>query len=452
MKAESSSIAAALRAVLLRRYDSTLKLLNLSHLKADSELVNLGLFSTPDREAKFFPVLLTVCDGMFTTQEQKIEAIASVTLAGNALTSIGPVASLVQTFPALKNLDLSDNRLRSLSTLTGWRSKFPQLDHLVLSGNPLEIEEPSYKDEILKFFPTLQILNSLQVRKTKTSIPVSEPSFNDEGNIAETFIKHFFSAYDSDRSALIDCYYDAATTFSLSINTQAPKGIEVAEKATFSWDAYIRQSRNLHKLTHLPARMRRVYNGAENIRECWLSLPSTRHPNVLSEQQKWCIECEPAPGVPDLTGQSLGGVGGLFVTIHGEFSEVNVSTGQSTCLRSFDRTFLLGPGTGASGVRVVCETLVLRRYAGSAAWKSVCSPPVQYRVQLPPGFGAPAPEKTEEQVQHEILAVELCARTNMTLEYSGMCLEQSGWSLERAEMAFQLAKVRALSPFRGSPY
>ena len=443
-------VAETFKAVLIRRYNSSLKLLDLSHLKADPELVNLGLFSTLAREAKLFPVLMTVCDGMFTTQEQKVETISSISLAGNALTSIASVIALADTFPALKNLDLSDNRLRNLNALAGWRSKFRQLEHLVLSGNPLDTEESVYKDAILQWYPSLRMLNTLQVKsaedvvvssETKTSIFVSAPHFEDENRIAETFIKNFFQAYDSDRSSIIECYYDANTTFSLSVNTRAPKGSATFDQAKSSWEAYIRRSRNLDKITHLSARTARVYNGAESIRECWLSLPSTRHPNLLTEPQKWCIECQSAPGVPDPTGQSPGGVGGMIITIHGEFSEVDVSTEQSTCVRSFDRTFILGPSTRPNGVRVVCETLVLRRYGGSEAWKVTCPPQVQYQVQLPPGFGAPAPGKTEEQVKHEMLAVELSTRTNMTLEYSGMCLEQSGWSFEHAEMAFQQAKV-----------
>lgn len=445
-----TSVAAALRAVLVRRYNANLKLLDLSRLKEDVELVNLGLFTTAEREGKFFPVLMTVCDSMFTTPEQKVEAISSVTLAGNALNSITSVIALAQTFPALKNLDLSNNQIQKLSALLGWRWKFRELDHLVLLGNPLEVEEPSYKDDILAWYPTLRMLNSSQVRsaeevaafsKNKTPIPVLAPRFDDEAAIAETFVKQFFPAYDSNRSGLVDCYYDSTSTFSLSVNTQALKDSMTAEHPHPTWDAYLRRSRNLDKLTQLPARLSRVYQGAENIRRFWLSLPSTQHPGILADPQKWCIECEPAHGLPDQTGQSLSGVGGLFVTIHGEFSEVNVSTGQSNCMRSFDRTFMLGPGNGSSGVRVVCETLVLRRYGGSEAWKPVCPPPVRYPVQLPPGFGAPAPEKTEEQVQHEMLAMELSTRTNMTLEYSGMCLTQSGWSLDHAEAAFQQAKV-----------
>lgn len=455
----ASSISTMLKAVLSRRYNQELKLLDLSHLGTDPELVNIGMFSTSSRESKFFPALMKVCDGIFTTAQQKKEAVVSVSLAGNNLTSIASVTTLAQTFPALINLDLSNNQLHSLSALEGWRWKFRQLDHLILSGNPLEAEVPSFKDDILKWYPTLRLLDHIPVRssdevKAATTvtlpIPVLGPSFRDEANIGETFVKRFFVGYDSDRSALANGYYDAHSTFSLNINASAPRAILATDQKSPSWDNYIKRSRNLTKVTHLPARTSRIHTGMDSIQQCWLTLPSTRHPDLLTESEKWCIECNSIPGLPDLSGQSLGGVGGLIVTVHGEFSEVDVSTGQTANKRSFDRTFILGAGHGFGGVRVLCDTFVLRAWGGSEAWKpegaKILAPasslqPAEYSIPFPEGFGVSGPGKTDEQVQKEILAVGLSKRTGMTLEYSGMCLEQSGWGIEAAIVAFEKVKV-----------
>lgn len=453
------TISTMLKAVLSRRYSQELKLLDLSHLGTDPELVNIGMFSTNSRESKFFPALMKVCESIFTTSQQKKEAIVSVSLADNNLTSIASVTTLAQTFPALINLDLSNNQLHNLSALEGWRWKFRHLDHLILSGNPLEAEVPSFKDDILKWYPTLRLLNHIPVRSSDEveaattatlPIPVLGPSFRDEANIGETFIKRFFPTYDSNRTALANGYYDAQSTFSLSINASAPRANQATDQKPPSWDNYIKRSRNLTKVTHLPARISRICTGTDSIQQCWLSLPSTRHPDLLTEPEKWCIECNSIPGLPDLSGQSLGGVGGLIVTVHGEFSEVDVSTGQTANKRSFDRTFVLGAGNGFGGVRVLCDTLVLRAWGGSEAWKpeavKLLAPtsslqPTEYSIPLPEGFGVSGLGKTNEQVQKEVLAAELSRRTGMTLEYSGMCLEQSGWGIEAAVVAFEKVKV-----------
>ena len=451
-----------LKSVLSRRYNVDNKLLDLSHLSNDPELVRLGMFNTTSTESKFFPALMKVCDSIFTSAREKEEAIISVSLANNALSDIRPVTTLSQTFPTLKNLDLSNNQLKDLSILEGWRWKFRKLEQLVVTGNPIEINEPQYKTDILRWYPTLLVLNNEQVRTEqdvkaaatdKLPLPILGPSFRDEASIAENFVKKFFPAYDSDRSALARGFYDTQSTFSLSINMSAPRGHESNKIAP--WDQYIRRSRNLTKLSNPNAQMSRLQTGIESIRSCFITLPATRHPELLAEPHKWCIECHTIPGLPDPSGQSASGVGGLIVTVHGEFSEIDVSTAQPTTTRSFDRTFVLGPGGGPSGIRIASDIMVLRAYGGYDAWtpeeaeaieqqQAVQQPqlrPQQNPISVPDGFGNPGPGKSEEQVQKEALAVELSKVTGMTLEYSGMCLEQSAWNLQDAAVTFEQAKV-----------
>ncbi len=400
---------------------------------------------------------MKICDSIFTTAHAKEEAIVSISLANNALTTIASVTTLSQTFPGLKNLDLSNNKMKNLTALEAWRWKFRKLDQLILTGNPIETEVPTYKDEIMKWYPTLTTLNTIQIRSLeaveaavngKLPIPILGPSFRDEAAITETFVKQFFPAYDRDRTALVNGYYDSQSTFSVSINLAVPHSAENAHQKLPGWEAYVRKSRNLTKITHPPSRMSRLYSGIESIRDGFTTLPITRHPDIMAEPQKWCVECHTIPGLPDPTGQSSSGVGGLMVMVHGEFAEVDVSTGQSTVVRSFDRTFVLGPGGGIGGIRVACDTLVLRPYGGYDAWRpegedsaSVPTAQAQAQINVPAGFALSGPGKTEEQVQKEVLAVELSNRTGMTLEFSGLCLEQCGWNLEGAAVSFEQAKV-----------
>ena len=462
---ETPSTIEVLKAVLSRRYNMGAKLLDLSLIGSDPDLVNMGMFSSTSRESKFFPALMKICDGLFTSQEEKEEAVVSVSLANNGLSDISAVTTLSQTFPAIKNLDLSNNLISDLKALQGWRWKFRKLGHLIISGNPIESNEFSFKEELLKWYPALTTLNNTQIRSIdevhaseseKHPLPILGPRFADESSIGENFLKQFFLGYDSDRSALVQGFYDFQSTFSLSINTSAPRAPEEANvQSAGNWEQYIKRSRNLAKITHLSARMSRMCVGTLAIRDCFTTLPATRHPDLVAEPQKWCIECHTIPGLPEQAAQSNGGVGGLIVTVHGEFAEVSASINKSTTKRSFDRTFILGPGGGIGGIRVVCDTLVLRAYGGYGAWRPTDKlsqqPPFtvtpsrsanQPQISVPKGFGIPGPGKTEEQVQKEILAVELSNATRMTLEYSGMCLAQSNWSLEGARVAFEQAKVR----------
>ena len=452
---ETEDTIQTLKHFLFRRYNAEMKFLDLSALSKDSALLNLGMFETRSRESKFFPALMKVCDDQFPDAKSKEEAITSVSLADNALTSVLSVTTLAQTFPALKNLDLSSNQFKRLNALGGWRWKFRKLDHLILSGNPIEAELPTYQQDILRWYPLLTKFNNRQVRspeeveavlKCKLPIPVHPASFQDEASISENFVKAFFPSYDSDRASLVKQFYDQESTFSLSVNNKALPAPESAGQKLPRWDSYLRNSRNLVRITQLPAKMNRLHKGTDSISKVFTTLPPTAHPDLMAEPQKWCIECHTVPGLADLTGQSKSGVGGMMIIVHGEFTEVNAHTRQGTIKRSFDRTFVLGAG-GPTGVRVVSDLLVLRCYRGSEEWQPDeevlrgIRASHQIQVETPAGFALPEIGKSDEQVMKERLVLEMTQSTGLTLASSYECLELVGWSPEGAMNAFLGAQV-----------
>jgi len=467
----SSSAAdtkAKLSAILAKRYFQDAKLLNLSALGTDPDLMAMGMFNTTSTESKFFPALMKIWEMNFTNSVTKREAVKSVSLADNQLANISVVTTLAQTFPDLENLDLSRNNFKDAQALIAWRWKFRNLEFLDLTGNPFSAD-PSFKDTMLKWYPKLRILNNTEVRtaeelaaQKKTPIPVQPPYFQDQSQIAENFVRAFFAGYDTNRSDLLNSVYDHNSTFSLNVNATAPRA---QQTETAGWDPYIKKSRNLLKINHLPARMSRAYQGVEKIRELWNSLPATRHPDIAAHPEEWLIECHPMPGLPDPTGQSATGVGGLLIQVHGKFEEI--STGKVE-LRSFDRTFIVGPGSGAGGIRVNSDILCLRAYGGHEAW-AVETPPVPHAVPpvppvpqvpgvqppsqpvappaTPAGYGIPAPGKPDAQVQQEQMVIQMSAKTNMTLQYSEMALSGNGWNVEAALKNFEELKVSLMNTF-----
>ena len=459
--AESQSTIESLKGVLGRRYHAEAKLLDLSRLGSDPELVKMGMFNSTARESKFFPALMKVCDGLFNSSKEKEDAVVSVSLADNALPNITVVSTLSQTFPAIRNLDLSDNQLLTLKNIEGWRWKFRNLDQLLLLNNPIVSDESNLTRELLKWYPNLTKLNNVEVRSqdaiktiksSQLALPTLPPSFGDEGTVATDFLRQFFPLFDADRSALVKAFYDSQSAFSYSVNTIAPRQKEeISNEKMARWDQQIKRSRNLAKITSTPARRDRLHVGQERINECFKEMPASKHPNMSSESSKWCIECNALPGLPDITGQNLTGVGGLLIVVHGEFVENNAGRTPNT-IRSFDRTFILGAGAGLGGVRVVCDTLVLRAYGGSDAWtqdvdqsgnqrNASTEVHANHQIPVPAGFATSGPGKTDEQVQKEALALKLSHETGMTVEYSALCLEPSGWNLESARTAFKQAKV-----------
>lgn len=444
--AGKESTVAMLRGALERRYNPELKLLDLSALGQDPDLKASAIFDSRSTTSKFFPALMKVLDQQFKTAKEKHEAIQSVTLANNDLPNISAVTTLSQTLPQLRNLDLSNNKFEKLAAIDTWRKRFYHLDHLVLSGNPLEQAEPDYAKEIISWYPKLRLLNTVQVRSdeeaakgaqvTDLPFPIRTPNFQDEGQIAENFLRSFFAGFDTDRGALANHYYDDRSDFSLAINVSAPRDPSNADSAPSDWANWIKHSRNLKKITQPPAQLRRHFRGAQAVQDCWATLPATRHPDLAAEAKKWLIECQSIPGVPDPTGQSPVGCDGFMITVHGEFDEP-----EHQAKRSFDRTFIIGPG-GPSGVRVVNELLTVRAYGGAQAFEPDQNNALDNQhPQLLPDPAVPTaltPEVAEQMV------LELQKQTNMTVGYAKDCLEQVQWDFERSLAAF--AAVRANLP------
>lgn len=441
MSEEAKATQEKIRGILSTRYDVDLKLLNLSALGQDPGLLEMGMFGAQNRISKMFPVLMVVCDKLFTSAQQKRDAIVSVTLTDNELDSISNVTMLAQTFPDIQNLDLSRNKFSEIRQLEGWRWKFRKLHNLRLLENPID-SSPTYKTDLLKWYPQLQILNDIQVRSpaeieaaaqakkaAKVSpIPIAGPDFRDVNGIGENFVRQFFPLYDSDRGSLASSLYDADSVHSISVNVSAPRSEDQA-KTTHSWSAYIRQSRNLLKITTPAARQSRTFKGVEAIKGLWIDLPPTRHPNLSTETSKYLVDCHPTSGLPDPTGQNLRGVDGMVLMIHGQFDEAPPNSSE-IITRSFSRTFILGPGApGGPTIRVVSDIMVLRAYSplASAATEEGAEPN--------------APGQMDENVQKQQILEELMKRTNMTAEYANMCLAEANWELEKALVVFEANKV-----------
>lgn len=419
------------REILASRYDMNLKLLNLSALGSDAGLQKTGVFDGLTNTSKVFPALMAICDGLFKNRKEKRDAIVSVTLTDNNLTNVMEVNALAQTFPDIKNIDLSRNSLTTQESIEGWRRRFRGLENILLSDNPVEAQLPTLKDEILQWYPNLRSINGVQLRTDEevarvsnmatNPIPVFGPDFRDVDQVAENFIRQFLHLYDNDRQTLLNTFFDSESQFTMSVNMKAPHANQVIP----GWGDYTSHSRNMVKITNTSTRMKRRYQGPQSIQEVWSSLPKTRHPDIGIQGHKYTIDCHPLPGLPDPTGQSPRGVDGLVITMHGNFEEI--STAAVTPVRSFSRTFTLGPG-GPTGIRVINDMLCCRAYG-------------ELPIPQGPAPVASQPVVDTEQQAREHVAMQLMEKTGMTLQYAGMCLDQAAWNLEQALIVFHANKV-----------
>ncbi|KAI1157194.1 hypothetical protein F4825DRAFT_401000 [Nemania diffusa] len=421
-----------LRGVLSSRYDVDAKLLNLSTLGDDPTLNQMGFFSGESSPEKMFRALMAVCDGLFKTAQAKRDAVVSISLAGNNVNDVLQIMSLTDTFPDIVNLDLSRNQFKDLKALQKWRHRLRSLQTLLLDENPIEVANPNYKVEMVTWFPNLLNLSGTQVRTPEqvaaaeaasrpTPIPQSGPDFRDISGVGEGFITEFLPLYDTDRHNLAAKYYDEQSTFSVAANTQSPHAPGVPLP---TWGGYIRFSRNHTKINHPPSRQQRLFTGANQIQGVWQQLPSTRHPNLAAQLDKYLVDCHPIHGLADPAGLNSLGVDGMIMTVHGEFEDQEPGT-TKTAKRSFSRTFVLGPGApGKNPIRVISDMLSVQ------AFKNL--PTLAPITQTP----------TADSQQKEHMLLELCKQTRMTPEFSRFCLDGANWNYDQALASFHEKKAQ----------
>ncbi|KAK2611267.1 hypothetical protein N8I77_004623 [Diaporthe amygdali] len=416
-----------LQGVLERRYEPGTKLLNLSALGQDPILTEMGLFQAKNTAEKTFKVLMVICQDLFKTPEAKREAIESVSLAGNNVDYVGQVYELAETFPDLKHLDLSDNQFSSLKQLNRWRGRFKHLQTLLLNNNPIIQAEPNHATEVMDWFPKLQVLSNVVVRtpeaiaaeeaKTRPNpVPQRGSDFRDVAGLGERFIREFLPMYDTNRDGLLTTFYDEHSTFTLAVDTGGPRDTNTP---VLPWAPYLSFSRNHQRITTEPARFQRYMKGI-HIQEIWKKLPATSHPD-LALSDKYIIDCHPMTGLHDPVAHKVQGEDGMIITMHGEFDELEASSGK-TGKRSFSRTFVIGPGMpGRNTIRVVSDMLSIM------PWSPVPAVAVS--------TSGPSPEE-----QQQMMALELSKRTGMTPDFSKMCLETAEWNFDRALSVFEEKK------------
>jgi nuclear RNA export factor len=181
------------------------------------------------------------------------------------------------------------------------------------------------------------------------------------------------------------------------------------------------------KITHASARYQRLFTGTALVQSAWQKLPPTRHLDLVSQFDKYIIDCHPLHSLVDPSGNSPQGVDGMIITMHSEFEDLDPDT-KATAHRSFSRTFVLGPGApGKNPIRVVSDMLSLKAHN-----------------PLPAMVGPAQPDSSTvptEEAQKQQMILELCKQTNMTPEYSKMCLEVASWSFDQALVSFNEKKV-----------
>ncbi|KEF59211.1 uncharacterized protein A1O9_04055 [Exophiala aquamarina CBS 119918] len=162
--------------VIRERYHAGDKHLILNALVADPQLTNSGLSSQDP--AKVWRAIFTLCEkSMWETPSKRREAVQSVSLRDDNITSVKDILSLSNVFPTIKNLDLANNQLADIDALKFWKNQFRDLEHIILTGNPVA-SNPDTVRTLLTWYPNLKVYNNEPVRDAagNITIPTSLPT------------------------------------------------------------------------------------------------------------------------------------------------------------------------------------------------------------------------------------------------------------------------------------
>lgn len=171
----TQSTVALLKRFLASRWNGGAKFLNLENL-ADDPILKDAKVAAPGQPNAHKDIGTVI----FKLASEIYPDLITVSLAQNNFKSLAPVMQLPQYLPDLQNLSLEGNDLKWTKDLNTFASaskaKLKSLREVILIGNPMQtnavsaMNEEGYRAEVIAKFPTLNLLDRVQVTQKETAI------------------------------------------------------------------------------------------------------------------------------------------------------------------------------------------------------------------------------------------------------------------------------------------
>lgn len=491
---QEATVVQVWKQILSKRYNPQAQFLNLDNLAVDPELQQAGIKFNHSREAKELQVIMKIA-----SHYQPVPI--TISMANNGLDGSHIFASINRYLPNVVNLSLTGNKIRSMKDTEifgGSKWILKKLRELILLDTPLrevavaDGKFEDYRNEILRRFPSLEILDNVPVPHMRLGlvpttphvplVPNASPSFPvgmGPNAIAPemqvfvfTFLERFLAAFDSNRASM-HSVYTPLSTFSFSYDSTIPPQsrqrrflYSMPNQKKLDWKAWHSAGSRNQMKTHnsLLDTRDKLYTSADDIMVALSVLPPTKH--VVSEGDKFVV---------DAMQMDLGAGPQLFINIHGEFVE---EPGNVDGIRSFDRALVLVPAPDGSYAKqngwdamVLSDQLNIRQYSSHDSWAvgplltqaeeanniigaNVPAPVSSSRLSgdvpglpttvtpIPGTLPTPAPAAPPTETIHPLLAdladsqraamIEMQKQTGLNFQYTMMCLEANGWDFTLA--------------------
>lgn len=311
-------------------------------------------------------------------------------------------------FSKLEVLNMRNNQIETFERLGG----IPQpnkITSVFFEGNPLcNTNLQQYVKNMKHYFPDVKTIDGAPV--TADLLMLARQNYlgkPESYTFVESFIKHYFTIYDSNQKQMLKELYMEKAIFTVSCNFDTNRSKEVSRISS-----YISKSRNIIRLVNLDQSTRNVFVGPDEIIKTLIDLHSTEH-NFLS----FCID------VPIYT-KSI-----IVITIDGVFKDKPAQFLEDEFLVHFTRTFIVrscGSGMGVSGLsqqfKIQNDLLLVRNVSTLEKMQAIEEVPAKDEDQ------------NEELAENEMenLIVVLQEMTSLNKNWCMRFLQEANWNFKLA--------------------
>ncbi|EAT42411.1 AAEL006050-PA [Aedes aegypti] len=331
-------------------------------------------------------------------------------LRHNGIRNLGALSSLIS-YPKLIALDLRFNDIRTFDDLQGVIKN--KIKEVFLDNNPVcNAAETGveYIRKVRTFFPAMEKLDGIplldngNVNFSQNFICTPEAY-----KFTESFVKHYFSIYDSfQRSSLKDLYHPKAQ-FSMTSNFSQSKTMDSHQVRL---NAYQGKSRNLLRLANIDRAISSLVVGSERIANVLVSFPKTEHDfySFRVDTPIFRPEC-------------------VVITVHGAFKEMANSLLSDDFVLGFTRTFYIQPC--AKGLGIFEKAIEFKIYNDLFHMYNLTTYGREnvFKHHDEPEVADPFVPHSEERENTIIVFQEL---TRLNRKWCMRCLEESSWNLKVA--------------------
>ncbi|XP_063991603.1 nuclear RNA export factor 1-like [Diachasmimorpha longicaudata] len=260
--------------VLVSRWDSLKKVLNLDNFKTDK---GLGSMYCPLSLPTVFVFVMRCARMRIGNSREKFEStrlpVRELNLKNNKLAGVMLYEKALNY--TLTKLDLSFNKIENVEFLR-YFSEF-KITELWLDGNPLctIYKSPEeYIQAVRKVFPHVQKLDGVIIDiEHKQPIPVNQPCFlldNSRLSLVKQFVRHYFTLFDQKDRSVLNGLYDANAYFSTTVG-------HIANPRHRQLTKIMAINRNFLKLVDYSRGYKYLLQGPDQIINTLRRLPPTHH-------------------------------------------------------------------------------------------------------------------------------------------------------------------------------